>query len=189
MNKTLSIANALALIVVIAILGGVAGYVVHDVIEYRLPGGQWHALRTGDEKAIRILGMDLTAMGGAYIQTDQGHVYACYSTQCKLVEAPQVANVPDQGYYAPRYTPPAPPGEVTESVAIPYVGLCSGQANFVILKDSSVWSWDKVGCCEMGCFINLVYPVGGFLAGLVVGIVIVVVRRTRPTTATTGPTS
>lgn len=171
-----SAAKALALLVIITILGGVGGAIFYDVTEYRLPGGQWQPVSLGGEKATRILGVD-TRSQFVYIKTAQSNVYSCNYNGCVLAPAPQVSSPRVVERY--NYNPPPPPGEVRDSLAVPYFGLCSGQMNFVILSDGSVWSWSKVGCCEMGCFIVIVYPLGGMVLGLVAGIVILVIWRRR----------
>lgn len=171
-------AKALALLVIITILGGVGGYIFYDVTEYRLPGGHWQPVSLGGEKATRILGQDRPS-GDVYIQTSQGNVYSCTPTNCVPAPAPvpQVSNPHFNG----DYNPPPPPADVIDSLTVPppIYGLCGGQINFVILADGSVWSWSKIGCCEMGCFIIIIYPLGGMVLGLVAGIIILIIWRRR----------
>lgn len=179
MSKPPSIAKALAVIAIAAILGAVAGYVLYDVIEYRLPSGEWQPVSVGQDKAVQILGMDINSKSGSvyyYIQTSQGKVYACYDALCDLATASPVTRTYPA---AADYTPPQPPGEVRESFIGPSQspGLCTGQTNYIILTDGSVWAWSKTGCCEMGCFVVLIYPLVGLVLGCVVGIGIVIDRR------------
>jgi hypothetical protein len=185
MYTILSVTKALAVIVIATILGGVAGYVLFDVSEYRLPGGEWHPVSLGQEKATRILGIDSESYSAVYVQTNQGTVYSCDSTGCKPAPVPQVSST---RFDKPRYTPPQPPGDVNDSLGVSYTGLCSGQANFVILSDGSVWTWNKVGCCEIGCVVVLVYPLCGLVLGLMAGILVLVVwrRRRRKVSAASG---
>jgi hypothetical protein len=190
MSTLLSIAKALTLLIVLAILGGVAGYVLYDVFEYRLPSGEWQPVSLGQEKAVRILGLDSKSYSAVYIQTNQGNVYACrgipgggggfgsFTFSCELAPAPQVSHA---RFNERLYTPPQPPGEVSESFVGPgpHEHFCAGQTNFVILNDGSVWAWYKIGCCEVGCLFTLAYPLCGLVLGLLVGIAILIVMRRR----------
>ena len=184
MNKISAIFQALTLILATTILGGLLAFFVFYVFEFRIPSGEWRPVNIDQNKAVQILGMAWP--GAVYIRTSQGSVYSCEPTRCQLAATPQTLHAPVE---ETRYTAPPSPGEVSDSFAGPgpNPGLCSGQTNYLILKDGTVWTWSKVGCCEIGCLLNLVYPLGGMILGFVAGIVILVVRhRRRRRTMVTG---
>lgn len=176
-----SAAKALAMLVIITILGGVGGAILYDVTEYRLPGGQWQPVSLGGEKAARILGQDRKS-GDIFIQTSEGNAYACDADSCSIAQVPQGLTTSAEQ----RYNPPPPPANVIDSLTVPppIYGFCSGQINFVILADGSVWRWYKVGCCEMGCFIVVVYPLAGGALGFVASVAMIIVWRRRSQTVT-----
>ncbi len=176
MRKIFSIVKALALILLTTILGGLIAYFLFDVFEYRVPSGQWQSVNIGQEKAVQILGLDSNS-NRVYVQTEQGKIYACDNTQCSLTTAPKVTRAAKED----RYTAPPPPGEVKDSFTgpSPVPGLCSGQTNYIILKDGSAWIWSKIGSCEIGSLAILVYLGVGLILGFFTGLVILVVRRRR----------
>ena len=178
-------------LLVTTILGGLIAYLLFNIFEHYVPSGEWQPVSVGQDKAVQILGMDLNSKSGSvyyYIQTSQGKVYACDDAQCDLTTASPVTRAHSA---AADYTPPQPPGEVRESFIGPghNPGLCTGQTNYIILTDGSVWTWNKVGCCEIGCLVYLIFPLGGLVLGFFMGVVILVVggwrRRRRKALAAT----
>jgi hypothetical protein len=187
-RQNLSGVQILALLTITTLLGCIGVYILSNVLIYRFPGGEWVPVKLGEDKAIRILGIAPEPAPVIYVQTetgqlqactgDQGELFGAFAFECTTASAPQALKL---SYSDSRYTPPSPPGEVRTSFVGPgaYDMYCSGQTNFVILNDGTVWSWSKVGCCEVGCLLNLIYPVGGMVLGFVVGVVIIVIYRHR----------
>jgi hypothetical protein len=175
MNKFLTIIKALALVAVTAILGLLGAPVLADVITYRVPHGAWQPVSLGQERADKILGAREygTMAVYYYIQTDQGNMYRCHATQCeRVLSAEEVISGFDQSCGEPRFAVPRPPGVVRDSFVRNWCGLCTGQTSSIILSDGSVWNWETVGCCEVGCLVILAYPYCGLGTGLLTGIVI-----------------
>jgi hypothetical protein len=175
MHKISWIAKALGFLLATTIIGGLLAYLLFYIFEFGIPSGEWRQVNFGQEKATRILGGDLSS-ATVYIQTSQENIYVCQETYCLKTTTPHLSQA---RFEETLYSSPKPPGDVSESFVGPgpMHGLCTGQTNFVILTDGSIWTWSKSGCCEIGCLLNLVYPLVGLVLGFTTGIVILIVRQ------------
>lgn len=166
-------------LIVVSIVGFLGGYYVADgIVQGRFI--RWEILPTPPGKIVGIF----TATYGAGIEsvviihTQEQKIYRYDPLSLAWKEIDIHENyVEKQQYHCTSFSPPALPDEIIHRFADTDVCLeTKNQKYYVVLADNSVWQWSHT-VSYMASILYYGYSGIGLIAGLLLGIVILVLHR------------